>query len=536
MAEVGLRIGRLVEVSGIIATGRLEIGLEDYYQTYMGDEYSLVKIGAIVKIFSHRNLVFGAIRSVQNPSKDGKFEDATLELELFGEGALPTADNDPLDFSRGVSSFPAPGEEIFLANLNDLSQIFGRPDKPHVRIGTVYQDRRLPAYIMTDGLLGRHFAVLGTTGSGKSCSVALLLHAILDAHPNGHIILLDPHNEYAGAFADKAEVIDPTNLHLPYWMLNLDETIEVVLGHNNTSEAEINILKSVLLKARKRAAEEMQDPNAITVDSPIPYRLWDLIGIINDEMGKLDRPETALPYMRIKFRIESLRSDQRFAFMFSGFLVEDTLADMISRYMRIPVMGKPISVVDLSGVPNEITDVVVSVLCRMVFDFCLWSPRSESTPVLLVCEEAHRYVPRVAESKFTATKVAIGRIAKEGRKYGVSLGLVTQRPSELSETILSQCNTLIALRMSNAEDQDYVRRAMPDNAVGLMSALSSLQPQEALVVGEGVSVPMRMRFDTLPQERLPRSQTPSFARTWAVDTGRMAYIEDVVTRWREQRR
>ncbi|WP_439814575.1 ATP-binding protein [Zavarzinia sp. CC-PAN008] len=537
MHDLPLRIGHLIEINGTIAVGRLDISFDEFYQSFGGDDYSLVQIGSIVKIESFDNVVFGTIRSVglEAAAGGGPPPGNRIEIELFGEGALVARDNDPLDFTRGVSNYPAPGEAIFLAHLGELAQIFARPDKACVRVGTVYQDRRLPAYIMTDGLMSRHFAVLGTTGSGKSCSVALLLHAILDAHPAGHIILLDPHAEYEGAFGAKAEVIDPTNLHLPYWLLNLEETIEVVLG-SESSEGEVAILKAALLKARQRAAEEFQDPGGITVDTPIPYRLWDLIAILNEEMGKLERPESTLPYLRIKFRLETLRTDQRFAFMFSGFLVEDTLVEMISRYMRIPVQGRPISVVDLSGVPSEVTDVVVSVLCRMVFDFCLWSPRGEAVPVLLICEEAHRYVPRHSEARFQATRKAIERIAKEGRKYGVSLGLVTQRPSELSETILSQCNTLISLRMSNAEDQDYVRRALPDAAIGLMNALSSLQAQEALVVGEGVTLPLRLRFDTLPEERRPRSSSVSFSRGWSIDTGRASFIEKVVERWREQRR
>ena len=231
-------------------------------------------------------------------------------------------------------------------------------------------------------------------------------------------------------------------------------------------------------------------------------------------MGKLDKPDTAVPYFRLLARLDALNADKRFGFMFSGVLVRDTMPHVLSRILRIPVSGRPLTIVDLSGVPSEIVDVVVSVIARMVFDFAVWAERSRRPPMLLVCEEAHRYIPVDDRRTFQATKSALSRIAKEGRKYGVSLCLISQRPSELEPSVVSQCGTLFALRMNNTKDQAFVEAAMPENGLGLMSALPALRRQEAVVVGEGVTVPMRLRFDTLKSDELPRSGDAPFAESW----------------------
>jgi DNA helicase HerA-like ATPase len=222
--------------------------------------------------------------------------------------------------------------------------------------------------------------------------------------------------------------------------------------------------------------------------------------------------------------------------MFAGLMVRDTMAEIVSRLLRVPVAGKPITIVDLSGVPSEIVDIVVSLLSRLVFDFAVWSEPVQILPVLLVCEEAHRYVPAGQNTGFEPTKFVISRIAKEGRKYGVSLCLITQRPSELSPGILAQCNTLFALRMSNEQDQEFVRKALPEYGLGLMNALPSLDTQEAIVVGEGVTVPMRLRFDHLDEEYRPRSGSASFADIWHRDNVAKELVTETIERWRYQER
>ncbi len=210
--------------------------------------------------------------------------------------------------------------------------------------------------------------------------------------------------------------------------------------------------------------------------------------------------------------------------------------DLLGQLFRIPTSGRPISIIDLSGVPSEVVDVVVAALCRTMFRFALWNPERRRSPLLLVCEEAHRYAPHSESAAFGPTRDALSSIAKEGRKYGVSLGLVSQRPSELSESILSQCGTLVALRIANEADQQFIRRTLPDNLQSLASALPSLQTGEALIVGEGVEVPCRVRFSGLPREQRPDSEDVSFSEAWMDSSLTRSLVETATQKWRLQER
>jgi uncharacterized protein len=254
-------------------------------------------------------------------------------------------------------------------------------------------------------------------------------------------------------------------------------------------------------------------------------------------MGRLNNADNSAPYLRLRSRLESLRGDRRFAFMFSDWLVtRDTLSQIVGRLLRIPVNGKPITIIDLSGIPSEIADVVVSLTCRLIFDFALWSERERRPPLLLVCEEAHHYVPAIPSVGFAATARAIIRIAREGRKYGVGLALISQLPSELAPQALSQCGTVFALRLGHYLDQRFMATALPDAARGMLSALPSMRTQEAIVFGEGVRLPMHIRFDDLPPDRRPRSDSAQFSKAWQAETTDADFVEEGIRRWRQQTR
>ena len=490
------------------------------------------EIGAVVRLQASHKRSFGIITSLKSDGRRGADDDRRLvEIKLLGE--MPDGIG---RFRRGVSSHPALDTPIHMASRDELQAIFARPDKPTVRLGTLHQASDLPAYAITDNLLGKHFAILGTTGAGKSCSVTVILRAILDANPHGHIIMLDPHNEYAPAFGDRAELLNPGNLKLPYWLLNFEEIAEVLISKNSPERAyaESAILRSVILDARRAAVGPGVNADHITVDTPCPYRLSELIRGIKEAMGAFNKADSTAPYQHLIGRIESVTNDKRFDFMFSSFMVNDTMQHLLSRILRIPVNGKPVTIIDLSGVPSEIVDVVVSVLCRVVFEFALWSPRDKAPPILLVCEEAHRYVPRDDQAAFAPTKRSISRIAKEGRKYGLGLCLVTQRPSELSISSLSQCNTIFALRLGNENDLAFVRHAIPDSARWLTDAMPSLDTREAVVIGDGVPVPMHIRFDELDAAHRPASTTPAFSDAWQSDIADDGLIAETIERWRFQ--
>jgi hypothetical protein len=270
----------------------------------------------------------------------------------------------------------------------------------------------------------------------------------------------------------------------------------------------------------------------LTVDTPTPYLMTEALWYINNEMGRLLRPDTSQPYLRLISNIEAMMRDSRYRFMFGPDGVHVDMADILGRILRIPVDRKPISILDISAVPSEITDVVVSLLCRLVFDFAVRGDRGNVMPIMIACDEAHRYVPRKEAPNFEPARTSFERIAKEGRKYGVSLCLVTQRPSELSETILSQCSTVIALRMSNRQDQDYVSSQLPDAARGLLSMLPTLGQQEAILVGEGAVHPMRVRFGDLAEKHRPRVAPTNFPNAWDRNEKERDFLTEVLRRWR----
>ncbi len=449
-------------------------------------------------------------------------------------GEIVRGDGEPPVFSRGVSHHPIPGEAVFAASDADLAAIYDSTSESNLKIGSLQHDESRPAFLRTDDLLDKHFAVLGTTGSGKSCAISLILGALLDKHPNAHVVLFDPHNEYASAFAGRAEVITVENLNLPLWIFDLEEMTNVLVrgGSEREQESQAIILKDAIAWARRHYAGDDRFATSITVDTPVPFRVHELLRFINEEMGRLGKPDTSIPYLRLRTRIESLRDDRRFAFLFSS--EEDTLADIVGRLLRFPVAGKPLTIVDLSGVPSEIADVVVSVLCRVIFDFSVWSDRDAMPPILLVCEEAHRYVPADERIGFAETARIVTRIAREGRKYGISLALISQRPSELSEAALSQCGTVFALRLGSDADQAFIARTLPDVARGMLTALPSLPTQQAIVSGEGVRIPMRIRFDDLPEARRPHSESAQFSKAWQTDSAGRDFLEDGIRRWRSQ--
>ncbi|MCP5368963.1 MAG: ATP-binding protein [Hyphomicrobiales bacterium] len=526
MVEHGKTIGAVIMVDGARAIAEL-----DPAAAASGSDLA---VGDLVKMPGKLNTVYGLVHGIKAVAGAGNGErhqqvDIDFLGEVFGGPDAP--------FQRGVSRYPSIGAPLIAADRADALHVYARPSAPHVRIGKVHQGADLDAFLLTDDLLSKHFAVLGTTGSGKSCTVTLILRSLLHEYPDAHVLLLDPHNEYADAFGDIAKLVSLESLTLPYWLMNSEELVEtIVRTEGDDREDQIGILRNAVLRARREFTRNAELSSFITVDTPSPFSLTDLIKIIDAESGKLERAESVQAYMRLIERLERLRADRRFAFMFSTKMAFDNLDEILGFLLRIPVEGKPMTVVDLSGIPSEIIDVVVSILSRMIFDFALWNPRSDDVPLLLVCEEAHRYIPRDDEPAFMPTKNALARIAKEGRKHGVSLCLVSQRPSDLSQRILSQCGTIFGLRMSNDTDQEFVQRALPESARSLMRALPALRTQEAIVIGDGTTVPARIMFDDLPPEHQPRSKSARYSSAWKADSSSADMIKQTVARWRFQRR
>ena len=527
--DIAVTIGRVVGIHGPVLWGTL-------YDDEDNTAASAARMGALVSLRGPESRVFGVVNALRR-ERDGsgpQGERTVFEIQTLGE--IPTTGPDAATgaFQRGVSRYPPLGAAVTTVTLRDLAKVYARPRTSNVHIGRLRHNQKVPAFVVTDSLLGKHFAVLGTTGAGKSCAVTVILRSILAEHPKGHVVLVDPHNEYGSAFADMAELLNPSNLQLPYWLLNFEEISHILVGleQGEQSFTQLAILKDAIVQAKRAMAPEDE---YLTVDTPTPYRLADLISALKEGMGKFNKADGAGPYLSLISRIESLRSDRRYAFMFESLTVRDNMRQILAQLLRIPAGGKPITIIDISGVPSEVVDVVVSVLFRLVFELAAWSDRGAAPPVLLVCEEAHRYVPQDEVAAFAPTKRVISRIAKEGRKYGVTLCLVSQRPSELAVGSLAQCNTVFALRLTNEHDQAFVARALPENARWLVESLPSLNTQEAVVVGDGVTVPVHIRFNDLDPEHRPSSADPSFAVAWRHDPDD-AFLERAIERWRRQSR
>ncbi len=529
-------IGRVLDIGGGSARILLDPRALDAAHAVAAGQDGIAmagEVGSQVKMRVGMLWLVANVRALRLDSIDG--EQIVAEIDFIGEGR-ESADGTVRDFRRGVTRYPLPGCRIHPAGNEDMRQIFAADDRAHIEIGTVYPTVDVRGALYTDSLLGRHFALVGSTGTGKSTALAMILHRICEAAPEGHILMIDPHGEYPAAFDGHGELFDVDNLNLPYWLMNFEEHAEVIVSSEGAErQRDLDVLGKCLLAARlkSRAAEGM---SKVTVDSPIPYLLSDLLNFIVQEMGKLDRAGDTGPYMRLKTKLEELRTDPRYAFMFSGMLVGDTMAATIARLFRLPTEGKPISIVDVSGVPSEITSVVVALIARLVFDYAIWSRHEATRPILLVCEEAHRYIPSERVTSGAAVRRILERVAKEGRKYGVSLGLVTQRPSDLAEGVLSQCGTIIAMRLNNERDQAHVRAAMPEGARGFMDAIPALRNRECVVCGEGVAIPMRIALDTLEENKRPASGDPLFSLLWKETGGEPEMIGRVIGRWRRQGR
>jgi hypothetical protein len=521
-------IGRVLEIAGSGSRIWMDFSRLQMLLNHADPSVAMAgQVGSQVKMMVGNSWLIANVRTLSTGS-DGK---VLGQIDFLGEGQS-VAGGRMSNFRRGVTRYPIPGCEVLPVTTEDMRAIFAAADDPHVEIGTVYPTDDIRGTLYIDPMLSKHFAVLGSTGTGKSTSVSLILHRISQYSPEGHIVMIDPHGEYSAAFKDCGELFNVDNLQLPYWLLNFEEHCEVLLTTDGAErQRDADILGKCLLAARTKG-KNVEQYGKVTVDSPIPYLLTDLNQILVAEMGKLDRAGDTTPYQRLKNKLDEIRADPRYTFMFSGMLVSDTMGSFIGKLFRLPAHGKPISIVDVSGVPSEVTSVVVSVLARMVFDYAIWSRTEAQRPILLVCEEAHRYVPKDESSGGQAVRKILERIAKEGRKYGVSLGLITQRPSDLAEGVLSQCGTIISMRLNNDRDQACVRAAMPEGARGFLDAIPALRNRECIVCGEGVAIPIRVRFDDLEPEKRPASSDPSFASSWRETGDEQGIITRTVKRWR----
>ncbi|MEZ2127116.1 MULTISPECIES: ATP-binding protein [unclassified Sinorhizobium] len=498
-------LGRVVACSGSRAT------IAAVAEEGGTDLTELWSVGRLISISVGKNRVVALVYSMNTGGHSwGEGQDNTfkIETELLGEVRVDPDGRE--EFSTGISRYPYLGAIAHRIRAADLMRIYDAGKGTTAVIGKLTQDESIDAAIHIPSMLSKHFAVVGSTGVGKSTAVSLLLHKAIEADPKLRVLILDPHNEFAAAFPKHAVVIDTDTLDLPFWLMRLEEFAEVVFRGRPPVPEELDMLRDLLPDAKRAfrgsdssLVRRQAEKSSITADTPVPYRIADLLALIDERIGRLEG-RNEKPFLRsLKMRIIAAINDPRYHFMFSNNTISDTIMETIAQIFRIPGDDQPICTFQLAGIPSEVVNSVASVLCRMAFEIALWS--NGAIHMLVVCEEAHRYIPSDPSLGFLPTRQAIARIAKEGRKYGVSLGIITQRPGELDQTILSQCSTLFAMRLANDRDQEIIRSAIPNSSISTTSFISSIGNGEAIAFGEAISVPMRMRFLRVEDRLLPRA-------------------------------
>lgn len=502
LPNVGRQLGHVVSCTG----SKVQIA-----SVIPKDDIELSKswsVGRLVSIVVGDNRVVALVSSMSMPEGNWNLDGSNtlnVEAELVGE-VRPDLDN--IIFSTGISLYPYLGAPTHDIRAEDLKLIYDVGSEHAVVIGKLSQNKSMDASICIPSMLSRHFALVGTTGVGKSTALSLLVNKAIDSDDQLRVLVLDPHDEFAPAFGDRSVAIGPETLDLPFWLFKFDEFVEVIFRGQPKVMDEVNVLRDLIGEAKKAfkgntpsSLNKRKENSSITSDSPVPYRVADLLALLDERIGRLEG-RNEKPYLRqLKTRVFSAINNPRYSFMFSSNTITDTILETIGTIFRIPGDGKPVTTFQLAGIPSEVVDSVASVLCRMAFEIALWS--EGAIKILVVCEEAHRYISSDPKLGFLPTRQAISRIAKEGRKYGVSLGIVTQRPGELDPTILSQCSTVFAMRLANDRDQEIIRSALPNSSTSTTSFLASIGNGEAIAFGEAVAVPMRMMFERVPNYALP---------------------------------
>lgn len=455
-------------------------------------------------------------------------------------------------FDRGVGQYPTTGAEVHAIGSVDIARMFDRFQSKGFSVGTAAMHPSLKICLDPSNLFGRHFAILGQTGSGKSWTVATLVQRTVVVMPRAHIIILDLHGEYCWkredgtrhyAFDDAiVRHVDARELEIPYWLMTYAELCDLLIEHSEREATnQTAFFRDCLFEGRQK---ENASPTAalglprVTVDTPIYFSLDDLIAKVRaknvERLGNRQGPMFG-DFDRFLMRIESKLNDTRYDFLLKPTKrnTSASLSAMLRDFVGLGTQRAAITVIDLSSVPFDVRPTVAAQIGRLAFEFNYWNPKYREFPILLICEEAHAYIPRASQSQFAGSRKSMERIAKEGRKYGVGLAVVSQRPHEVSETVLAQCGTFICLRITNPDDQSYVRSLVPESEGDLVNVLAGLGRGEALVLGEAVPLPTRLQFDR--PRPTPNSDDVDFYIQWKNGPTDLD-VDPIVRRWRSQER
>ena len=454
-------------------------------------------------------------------------------------------------FTRGVSHFPTAGAGLYAVSREDLLRIFSQHSEVSYKIGSLTSFEDIDVYMDASAFFGRHTAILGQSGSGKSWTVTSLIQSAMRSMPETHIILMDMHGEYSDKEVDgikssspfdaaRVRCLNAQDIEFPYWLLAYSELCELITDPaDDNASIQISVLRSLLIRL-KRETNEHLNLGHITVDSPVYYSLEDLIDLIkkaNVETSDFGKTKSPLfgKFDQVLVRLGSLLNDTRYDFLMKPKTRNSTesLTDLMQDLVGLGEPRANVTVLDLSAVPFDVVPMVTAQIGRLAYEFNFWNPLCREFPLYLVCEEAHEYIPREDIPRYREARRSMERIAKNGRKYGVGLCVVSQRPHDVSETVLAQCSSYICLRISNPDDQEYVRSMVPEAVRGTFAALTSLAKGEAVALGEAVPMPVRFRVDK--PNPAPNSRDVDYARKWR-DGGKQISVQNLVSNWHHQLR
>jgi uncharacterized protein len=514
----------------------------------LGDEDVLIgRLGSYVRVQQGDIQILAMVARMSECEKlppttaDGAAGEPISErtVQLIPVGSL----NEDGSFERGIALYPTTGAEVHAVAGADVDAMFRRFQEKHFDIGYVTTNPSTRVHLDPSPMFGRHCAILGQTGSGKSWTVASILQKAVAVMPRAHIILLDLHGEYRDAFpARVARVVEATQLEIPYWLMTYAELSDLLIDRTELSAHNQTAFFRETLNALKQAEGARLGLPRTTVDTPVYFSLNDLRATVDAENTKMvpgERGPKKGPmhgdFDRFLMRLDSRMNDVRYNFLLRPVVRTDSnsLEGLLRDFIGLGGEKAAITVIDVSSVPFDVRPTVTAQIGRLAFEFNYWNPQYAEFPILLVCEEAHAYITRDSDTKYEGARKSMERIAKEGRKYGVGLSVVSQRPHELSETVLSQCGTFVCLRITNPGDQDYVRRLVPEAEQDLVNILAGLRRGEALVLGEATPLPTRVQIDV--PDPTPRSSDVDFYRHW-IEGPEDLKVATIVERWRKQTR
>lgn len=502
-----------------------------------GNESIHVEVGSFVDCGGFHGDTICIVTRIQIEEVERK--DGTLQENKIVNLSVVGSLDEKSKFTRGVDQLPSISCDSYLLKGDQINSLLGIDDdcedgnsKRYFKVGRRSMKGAGNVYFNLDKLLGRHVAILGTTGSGKSSTVARIAQSILQDYPYPRLIFFDIHNEYPNAFSkqweEKANCIEWSKFSLPYWFLDLEEFINIY--YPSAGGTQKMYLKELIEELKCKNIEDEKIRERISVDSPIFFDIDILIKRIEEKKEAVKATTEKDTLNKIILKIKSINEDTRFNFLKVDKETQLSLTKYFTSLFGInPENEKYISVLDLSGLPTEVRAICVGVLARLCFDYCYWDIDPENLPIALILEEAHSYIPEENSSEYSICLQRIEKIAKEGRKYGLSLIVVSQRPSNVSSTVLSQCGTFITLRLTSDLDQNKIKRLLSDTLGDQANILPSLRDGEALVTGDAMLLPGKVYFEE-PDPR-PKSNDVRFHKAWTDGIPEEYDIQKIIMDW-----